>query len=1013
MKNMKRLSLALLLIFLACLPTCAQTELSGTVVDANGLSIIGANILEKGTTNGTITDLDGNFTIRVSKPNAVLVFTYIGYLTQELPAVNGMKVVLKEDSQSLDEVVVVGYGVQKKSNLTGSISSVKASDIENRTVSDVNQSLQGKTAGVQLLSTSSSPGAESSIRIRGFSSNSTSDPLYVVDGVRVNSITNIDPNDIESMEVLKDAASAAIYGAEAGNGVVLVTTKKGQKGEGKISYDFQYAIQSLNKKAEVMNAQQYLDYMVQSKAMDKAKAESWDGVESNWCDILFDSSPMQKHSLSFQNASDKSSIYASLNYLQNNGIVAGDKDQYKRITGNINVDYDLKPWLTFSTSNVITYMKRQSVAENDPFTSVLRSALSLDPCTPNIYSANNLAAWMQPLVDAGYKLVKDDNGDYYSISTYLNGADDINPNILIYSGHNKNWGTYIQGNTALNIKPLKGLTITTRLGYRFGSMNDNTYQAAYYATATKNQSDPIVSMTTRSSKYYQWENFANYLFNIGEHNFTVMAGTSYSADRISYSTSGGQRLQVDNENYAYPNFLASSAYNLVTDGDDVETRKLSYFGRLSYDYAARYLLQVTMRADAADLSILPNSNRWGYFPAVSLGWTVSNEKWFPQNTPVSLLKVRASWGQNGSIAGLTNFAYNNAIKSAGGYSFVAGKPEYTTSSIPSSTGNQNLKWETSEQSNVGIDARLFNSRLSFSVDYFIKKTKDLIVSGTNPTLTVGNTVSPVNAGNVENKGFEFDLSWKDKIGDFNYSISGNLATLSNEVTYLDPTIDRISGFNYNGNVVTAFEKGYPVWYYRGYVVDHIDSGTGNPVYRAHDGSLTEKPSAGDLTMIGSAIPDFTYGVTINLSYKNVDFVVFGQGSQGNEVFSALTKPDRPVTNRLACYYTDAWTSSHTDAKFARMDYQESYYWRSNAVVFDGSYFKIKQIQLGYNLPKVWMNKIGMSGLRVYASLDDFFLFTNYPGMDPESSSGSTTALGVDLGSYPNAKKVVFGFNLTF
>jgi len=989
---------------------------SGKVTDVSGAPLPGVTVVVKGTTNGTITDFEGSYTISNLPAGATLVFSFVGMRPQEI-AVGTQSVIdvtLEEETIGLGEVVAVGYGIQKKSDVVGSISSVNSEDLENRTVANVNQALQGKAAGVQLVSASASPGAESSIRIRGYSSNATSDPLYVVDGVRVNSINNIDPNDIASMEILKDAASAAIYGAEAGNGVVLITTKKGQLGDGKISYNFKYVIQSLAKSAEVMNAKQYLDYMVNSNALDQSKADTWDGTDTDWSDVLFEPSPMQQHGISFQKGSDKGSLYASLNYLDNDGIVRGGEDTYRRITSTVNVDYDIKDWLNFTSSNVVTYSQRKQVAENSEYTSVLRAALSLDPLTPNIYPANNLPSWMQSLVNANYKLVQDKNGDYYSISDFLAGADDINPNILIYSGHNKSWDQFIQGNTALNIKPVKGLTITSRLGYRLGASNAYTYQSAYYATATKNQDEASIESTVRTIQYYQLENFANYVKSIQNHNFVLMAGTSFSTLRDNFATTGGMGLQFDDASYAYPNYLSPSATGLITDGDDQITKKLSFFGRLTYDFDSKYMLQASMRGDAADLSILPEAQRWGYFPAVSVGWRISNENWFIQNDDLlSNMKLRASWGQNGSIAGLTNFAYAKVIVNSGAYSFDANNPSYVSGSMPSATGNENLKWETSEQTNIGLDMYMLKNKLSFSMDYYIKKTKDLIVSGTTPTLTIGNTVSPVNAGNVENKGFEFSLGWRDEIGDFKYSVAANMATLKNKVTYLDPSIDRISGFEYNRATVTAFEKGFPVWYFRGYQVDHIDQATGNPLYVKADGSLTGTPTPDDMTMIGSGIPDVTYGLTLNLAYKNFDLVVFGQGATGNEVFSGLTKTDRPQTNRLAIYQTDAWTNTNTNAKYARMGYQEAYYWQSSAVVFDGSYFKIKQIQLGYNFPRKLLQKAKLSSLRVYTSLDDFFLFTKYPGLDPEASSGTTQALGVDIGSYPSPKSVVFGLNLSF
>ncbi len=1013
-KQIRLLLIALLCLMTATAQTLAQS-ITGTVNDQFGEPILGASVLVKGTTNGCVTDLDGNFALSGVEKGQTLAISFIGYTTQEV-AVDGRahyEVTLNENSELLEDVVVVGYGVQKKSNLTGAISQVKSGDIQNRTISDVNQSLQGKTAGVQMISTSGTPGAESTIRVRGFSSNSTSDPLYVVDGVRVNSISNIDPNDVESMEVLKDAASAAIYGAEAGNGVIMITTKRGKAGQGKISYSGQWAIQSMGRKPEVMNAQQYIDYQ---KGLGNDYTSLWDGTDTDWCDALFENAMMQKHSINFQNGYDKGNFYVSFNYTGNDGIVTGDEDFYKRFAGNINGEYDVNNWLQVSTQNVISYMTQGAVAENDPYYSVLRGAIAMDPLTKPVYAPGNLPQDMQNLLNSGTTLMTDADGNYYGISQYQPG-DDINPLIALEARRTKTWSTFVQGNTALNFKPFKGFVFTSRLGYRFVSANHSVYNKAYYGSANKHEDQPDIDFTNTHNRYYQWENFANYNVSLKKHDISAMAGISFSADRKATLETGGRGLQADDENYAYPDYLSGNATSLLHAGDDFETLKYSYFGRLSYSYANRYMLQFTMRADAADLSILPEAKRWGYFPAVSAGWTISQEEWFPKNqTLLTSLKLRASWGQNGSIAGLSNFAYANAIASSTGTSFSM-QPDYVNASLPSSTGNQKLKWETSEQTDFGLDASLFNGRLTFGADYYIKKTKDLIVQNTVPTYTIGNTVSPVNAGNVENKGWEFDLGWKDKVGDFTYGINANFSTLENEVTYLDPSIARINGYSTGGTTVyTAFEKGEPVWYFRGYKVDHINPDNGNPVYVDANGGLTETPTAADIQKIGSAIPSIMYGVTLTLGYKNFDFTAFGQGTAGNDIYSYFAKALRPETNRLSTYYTDAWTTPGQQAKHASMDYQRTNaitYFYSNAQMFDGSYFKIKQIQLGYTLPKSLLSKVGVESLRIYGSLDDFFLFTSYPGLDPEASSGNTSQLGIDLGNFPTSKKVVFGFNLTF
>lgn len=436
-----------------------------------------------------------------------------------------------------------------------------------------------------------------------------------------------------------------------------------------------------------------------------------------------------------------------------------------------------------------------------------------------------------------------------------------------------------------------------------------------------------------------------------------------------------------------------------------------YFGRASYDYAGKYFAQFTLRADAADLSILPLQKRWGYFPAVSVGWVLSNEKFMENLKSISHLKLRASWGQNGSIAGLADYMYDATILSEINYP-MSGDVSYETGSLPSATGNYDLKWETSEQIDLGIDLRMLNDRLSFGFDYYEKKTKDLIVTGITPSLIVGNTTSPMNAGNVKNSGFEFELSWRDNIKDFNYSIKGNIATLKNKVTYLHETLERIESTTSAGiGVMNYFEEGHPIWYMRGYECTGIDSQTGDPIFKDmnDDGIIGDA----DQTEIGSAIPDFTYGITLTAAWKGFDLTIFGSGSHGNDVFAGYNRTSRMKANTLKEFYDGRWTTAGDNAKYARSN-PSNYdkYLKSSKFVFDGSYFKIKQIQLGYNLPKNLLKQIGLSNLRLYCSLDDFFTFTKYPGFDPEfTSTGS--AMGLDMGSYPSSKKVVFGLNVAF
>ncbi len=1002
-----------------------KITISGTVKDKSGMPLLGANIIEKGTSNGTSTDFDGNFTLDVN-PGATLHISYVGFVPQEVAVGNQtvFNIALEEDAAALEEVVVVGYGVQRKSDLTGAVAQVKSEDLENRTVINTQQALQGKAAGVQVVQTSGAPGATASIRIRGYSSNSGSDPLFVVDGLRTQDIGAIDPNNIESIEILKDAASAAIYGAQAGNGVVLITTKKGKSGIGKMDYSFQYAVNELSNVPDVMNAEQYINYMTEGNIIPESELDNlYDGVtDTDWVDVAFETSLMQKHNLGFQNGNDKGSYYLALSYLDQDGIVKGDSDVYTRVTGMINGDYKINDWLRVGTTNTIEKWESKFVSENSEYGSLLAAVMTMDPLTPNLYSPDEIPAFMQNLLDNGKVLLTNKNGDYYGISQIFE-SEQVHPGIMRDNSKNKNDGGNILGTMFADIMPFKGFTFTSKLGYRGGFTNNYSFGDIYYANAVTYRDKINLSRTTSNNIYYQWENFMNYMFNIKDHNFTAMLGTSYQHNEITSVNGGADEITRNDPAYWDLDFITDSATRTV-GGNSFYTRQMSYFGRLSYNYLEKYLFQASVRRDASDTSFLPESNRWGTFPSFSAGYVITKEEFFPEIKHLDFFKIRASWGQNGSTGPLGNFAYRAAIGSSSSYPF-SNALIYQVASSPSTLNNEDLTWETSEQLDIGFDIRAFNSRLTISYDYFQKKTEDLLVAITPPYETgVGSTV--VNAGNVNNDGIEIEVGWNDRIGeDFSYGIRGNLATLNNKVTYLDPSISRISGASYHTNQgITAFEEGYPVWYFRGYELEDIDDATGDPIFRDQltiDTDGDGKPDTADgiindddKTNIGSAIPDFTYGITLTASFKGFDFTVFGAGSEGNDIFNALTRTDRPRGNKLTTFYNDRWTPDNTDASRPRPNANgEDKYWISDAAIFDGSYFKIKQIQLGYSLPKSLLDKTFISNCRFYGSLEDWFVFTKYPGMDPEASAGAVSSLGVDKGAYPISRKAVLGVNITF
>ena len=1015
---MKKSSILLMLMALFMSLTSFAQGLKGTVIDENGDPVIGATVAEKSNPkNATITDFDGNFTVNVNA-GKVIVITYIGYETRELPAKNGMTIKLQPDNKVLDEVVVVGYGVQKKSSVTGAISQVKPEDMENRTIANAQQALQGKTSGVQIIQSSAAPGSSPTVRVRGYSSNVSSNPLYVVDGVRLSDISGIDPSTIASMEILKDAASAAIYGAEAGNGVVLITTKKGKPGQGKITYDFMYTDESLARIPKLLNSEQYIKYMTEGNIFTQDELlKNWDGItNTSWTDVAFNHGHMQKHALSFTGGNDRGNYYLSLAYLNNNGIVKGDADVYKRLTATINGEYKIKDWLKVGTTNQVEKYDVRQVSSNSEYGSLLTSILMLDPLTADTYTAENLPYHMQNALATGKHLLTDENGNYYGVSKFYKG-EQYHPMIMRDNGQSKNVGFNINGSIYGDFTPVKGLTVTSRFGYRLGGTRSSSVSLPFYGNAVQGRDFLDYSSSSSTSIYYQWENFANYMRTFGAHTVTGMVGMSFqksSSDSVSGSLTGNgeDALTKNDPLFYYLNYANASATKGVS-GETTESTKYSYFGRLSYDFMGRYMLQASLRADAADLSKLSKKTRWGYFPAVSAGWTISEEKFFaPWKSWFDSLKFRASWGQNGSLSALSGYSYSTDMALGGLYAFSSGI-NYTQAAAPSTMGNEDLKWETSEQLNFGFDGILFGGRMTFGVDYFIKKTKDLLVWNTTPSLIIGGSTSPINAGNVENKGFEFELGWRDHIGDFNYSVRANLSTLSNKVTYIDPSITRLSGSTFHTYTVTYFEQGYPVYYFRGYKFAGVDKETGNPTFEDLDGD--GKVSDGDLTYIGDAIPDFTYGITLTAGWKGLDLTVFGTGSHGNKIFNCINRPDYAASNRLKeIFYDNRWTVDNPNGTVPKAGASDmDKYACSSAMIYDGSYFKIKQIQLGYTLPKNLINKIALSHARIYASLDDFFTFSKYPGFDPEASANATSGMGVDKGGYPTSKKVVLGVNIEF
>ena len=996
-----------------------NVEVKGTVTDASGLPVIGAGVmLSSDQTVGTTTDLDGNYSLSVPS-DASLIFSCIGYktVTVDIAGRARIDIVMEEDSEFLDETVVIGYGVQKKSDITGAIASVKGSDLENRTATDVAQALQGKAAGVQIINSSGAPGAASSIQIRGYSSNSKTTPLMIVDGLKVDDISYLDPESIGSIEILKDAASAAIYGIEAGNGVVLITTKTGSssEGRGRVFYNFQHSIQRVGRLPEVMNAEEYMSYMMLSGAATEADFD-YDGVtDTKWSDYMLETGHQSRHTFGVEGGNDKGRFYASLSYTDNNGIITGDKDIFKRLVGQVNGEYKIKDWLTAGVNITIDKSTRRALSESSRLSdTVMASIMTSDPITPYIYADGQIPQRVQDVIDAGNNVPRDPMGNVYGVSVFSDASYMWNPAVLLMRSDNESESFRARGTAYLNLTPFKGFVFTSRLGFMGGYTQSSTYNSEVYTTARNNQAMSI-SGTANNRMYYQWENFANYNRPFGKHDISAMIGMSYQQTNTNYVRAYANQLSSDRDNFKY----LSNAINtpqMSVGGEPNVRANMSYFGRIGYSWDDKYFFQANFRADAYDTSKLDKTHRWGYFPSVSAGWTMSNEKFMdPVKDAIGLtfLKLRASWGVNGNVNALGNYQYASVLQSGSEYGgnfgdgFIVGVRPSTV--LP----NPDIKWETSRQLDLGVDVRMLNERLTLTVDWYNKNTHDLLTSTTAPGNTGAETVY-INAGKVNNHGTEIELGWRDSVGDFSYGISGNLSTVHNMVVE-GTSKDRVPGSKiWSSYDVTYFEEGYPLWYLRTFVVDHIDPETGEAVYKNFDDN--PEITTDDMVMTGSGIPDFTYGITLNFSWKNLDLVVFGSGSHGAELLYAVTRADALQQNTLREFYTDAWQSpSSTGYKYPKPDANDRYIRTSNLRVFDASFFKIKQIQLGYSFPERWLEKIAVSSLRAYVSLDDWFTFTKYPGLDPETSDvgNNASGLGIDYGSYPISKKLVFGVNISF
>ncbi|REG98080.1 SusC/RagA family TonB-linked outer membrane protein [Flavobacterium aquicola] len=1002
--------------------------INGKVNDEKGMPIPGASILIKGTATAASSDFDGKFEIKAPS-DGTLTISFIGYGTSnvQIDGRTQITVQLKSESQNLNEVVVVGYGTQKKSVVTGAISSIKADQLSHLSVGNTAQALQGQTAGVTVLPQSGAPGAGTKIRIRGAGSNGNSDPIYVVDGMRTSNIDYLDPNDIEKIEILKDAASAAIYGADGGNGVVMVTTKKGKAGSMNVSFSTQFGFQSLRTKLDMMDANEYVHWINETNPSGAhPSVTEWSGKRgTNWVDeAAEDAAPMSHTTLQISGGNEVSTFMLSGNFFTQDGLFGGDKTNFNRTTVRFNSNHKISKYLEAGENFSYSVNKRKAFTEDDSFNGVMNHAMLLDPTTPVYYpSGSTLPAHVQTYLTDNRPLIKNGNGEYYGLSQYVQG-EIANPVGQIAIDNGQNVETKIIGNVYANIKPISGLVITTRYGIEQRFTNFEDWNPKYWWNSQKQTDTNTKTFNHSEFKTWLWENFATYSKTIDKHEFSGMLGMSAQETESSYLNTTTSGMIKEGDTWAQ---VGETPVKGTVAGNKYPTSMNSYFGRVTYSYDNRYLFQASLRNDNS--SLFAPDKRAGYFPAVSAGWVISNEAFWKVEA-INQLKFRASWGQNGSTSNISAGQWN-ALITKDGLKYPDALGNYLPVGELKVLPNENITWETTEQTDFGFDVRALENRLTLGFDYYNKVTKDLLTPSSPPP-SIGQLPPYANAGDVTNKGIEIELGWREQKKDFGYGINFNFTTMKNEVTYLNPLLDRVNGAEIPTlGTVTVFELGQPVWYFRGYKTDGIYQNQAQiDAYKASLGHVTTySPVPGDpivvdangdgdinssdKTYIGSPHPDFMIASTIDLDYKGFDFKLFLQGAFGGENFMALSRTDLSYTNRPSFFYNDRWTKEGSTNSFPRASTSDPYTYSSDLMVQDASYVKIKQIQLGYNFKSGLIKQLGMTSLRFYLSLDDWFTFTKYKGIDPEVGSFNNNSQGIDRGLYPTASRFMTGLSATF
>ena len=1049
--------------------TAAQQQtkkITGTILDQAGIPVIGANVLEKGTSNGTITNLDGKFTLNVA-PGATLHISYIGYKVEEITvgSAQNYQITLKEDTERLDEVVVVGYGIQKKKLVTGATVEVKGEDIAKLNTTQALGALQSQTPGVNIQANSGQPGDGFKISIRGAGTNGNTAPLYIIDGV-AGDINNLNPADIERIDVLKDAASCAIYGSAAANGVILVTTKQGKEGKLQISYDANIGISNVYRLPQMLTAKQYME--IQDVMQFNTGAALWNWSDyldedllaayqsganpgTNWVEAIRNEDAITtSHALNLTGGTDRSKISLGAGYQYQDGVFGNVvKSDYRRFTFRINSEHILlrnsKGMDVIKVGETMYYSHKQSqgIQIGNQYSNALSTMLRANPLVPMYNAEGEYFGW-EDIKNSGTKGLQ--NYNQYTVNPILvlvNSQNAANKSV----SHGFNLSGYLE------IQPIKNLIYRGQVNYNQSTWSWRSFLPVFTANALTADGFRSESQATNQlGTGWGWSttNTLNYRFDIEDHNFDVLLGTEYGESRPDYGFSlsaTASNAIFDDLRHAYMDYMKNNASATVSGSPYGDSRSFSYFGRLNYNWKETYMLSAIMRADGN--SKFAPGQRWGYFPSVSAGWVISNESFMEDlQGKIDFLKLRAGWGQNGNAGSVGNFQWQGTFQFGpyGNYSFNSNKDGYTSGAYPSRLENLDLTWETSEQMNIGLDARFLNSRLNFTFDYYQKKTKDLLVQVPIDASTGFSTMWS-NAGTVKNEGFEVALAWHDQIGkDFNYNIGWNMAYNKNKVTEVNSS----QKYNNGGNdllsqgtgVIARFEEGHPIGYFWGYKTDGVIQNeqdlaaykstllNGDPANSRQGSSL----QVGDLkfvdvngdgilndndkTNLGNPHPDVTMGINLGASYKGFDFNVTGFAALGQEVARSYRKFADGAQENFTTEVYDYWNGEGTSNKyprFARMNVGANWQTISDIYIEDASYFRLQNLTLGYDFKYLWKN-CPFPQLRLYVAAQNLFTITGYKGMDPENGKaiGSESwVTGVDVGNYPQPRTFLVGVNVKF